>query len=111
MLEERPAVRRRIMLVIGESQDSGSESRLGEVLRQAQLANVTIYSVGLSTAMADLRAKPDHVNDTPDLLALAVFLVKTGKNALTDEFAGGGEQGYWRIARGYDARPLDRKSD
>jgi Ca-activated chloride channel homolog len=83
MLEERPAVRRRIMLVIGESQDSGSESRLGEVLRQAQLANVTIYSVGLSTAMADLRAKPDHVNDTPDLLALAVFLVKTGKNALT----------------------------
>jgi Ca-activated chloride channel family protein len=82
MLEERPAVRRRIMLVIGESQDSGSESRLGEVLRQAQLANVTIYSVGLSSAMADLRAKPDHVNDTPDLLALAVFLVKTGKNAL-----------------------------
>src|SRR5271169_3734168 len=63
MLEERPAVRRRIMLVIGESHDSGSESRLGEVLRQAQLANVTIYSVGLSTA-------------------LAVFLVKTGKNAL-----------------------------
>ena len=83
MLDERPAVRRRIMLVIGESHDSGSESRLGEVLRQAQLANVTIYSVGLSTAMADLRAKPDHVNDTPDLLALAVFLVKTGKNALT----------------------------
>jgi Ca-activated chloride channel family protein len=82
MLDERPAVRRRIMLVIGESQDTGSESRLGEVLRQAQLANVTIYSVGLSTAMADLRAKPDHVNDTPDLLALAVFLVKTGKNAL-----------------------------
>jgi len=82
MLEERPAVRRRIMLVIGESHDSGSESRLGEVLRQAQLANVTIYSVGLSTTMADLRAKPDHVNDTPDLLALAVFLVKTGKNVL-----------------------------
>ena len=83
MLEERPAVRRRIMLVIGEAQDSGSESRLGEVLRQAQLANVTIYSIGLSTAMADLRAKPDHVNDSPDLMALAVFLVKTGKNALT----------------------------
>jgi VWFA-related protein len=82
MLDERPAVRRRIMLVVGESQDTGSESRLGEVLRQAQLANVTIYSVGLSTAMADLRAKPDHVNEYPDLLALAVWLVKTGKNAL-----------------------------
>jgi VWFA-related protein len=83
MLSERPAVRRRIMLVVGEAQDSGSEARLGEVLRQAQLANVTIYSIGLSTAMADLRAKPDHVNDSPDLLTLAIWLVKTGKNALT----------------------------
>lgn len=83
MLSERPAVRRRIMLVVGEAQDTGSESRLGEVLRQAQLANVTIYSIGLSSAMADLRKKPDHVNDSPDLMALAIFLVKTGKNALT----------------------------
>ena len=83
MLDERPAVRRRIMVVVGESQDTGSENRLGEVLRQAQLANVTIYSIGLSTAMADLRKKPDHVNEYPDLLALAVWLVKTGKNALT----------------------------
>jgi Ca-activated chloride channel family protein len=83
MLDERPAVRRRIMLVVGESQDTGSENRLGEVLRQAQLANVTIYSIGLSTAMADLRKKPDHVNEYPDLLALAVWLVRTGKNALT----------------------------
>ncbi|MFZ0583300.1 MAG: VWA domain-containing protein [Candidatus Acidiferrales bacterium] len=82
MLDERPAVRRRIMVVVGESQDTGSESRLGGVLRQAQLANVTIYSIGLSTAMADLRAKPDHVNEYPDLMALAVWLVKTGKNAL-----------------------------
>jgi Ca-activated chloride channel homolog len=82
MLEKRPTVRRRIMLVIGEAQDSGSENRLGEVLRQAQLANVTIYSIGLSTAMADLRAKLPHVNQYPDLGALAVFLVTTGKNAL-----------------------------
>ena len=36
----------------------GSEAKLGEVLRQAQLANVTIYSVGLSTACAELQAQP-----------------------------------------------------
>jgi VWFA-related protein len=82
MLVERPAVRRRIMVVVGESHDTGSENTLGAVLRQAQLSNVTIYSIGLSSAMADLRAKPDHVNDSPDLLALGVWLVKTGKNAL-----------------------------
>jgi hypothetical protein len=113
LLEERPAVRRRILVVISEAQDSGSESKLGEVLRQAQLANVTIYTIGLSTTMADLRAKPNPYQgpqlgapgtfpvpvppgmaQTPDnetqaqgqgnidLLALAVWLVKTGKNAL-----------------------------
>src|ERR1700685_1743814 len=45
-LDERPAVRRRIMLVIGESHDSGSESRLGEVLRQAEAGNGGDYSAG-----------------------------------------------------------------
>src|SRR5262249_25934175 len=50
--------RRRILLVIGEATDEGSDSKLGEVLRQAQLANVTIYSVGLSTTRAEWQAKP-----------------------------------------------------
>jgi VWFA-related protein len=109
MLKKRPAVRRRIMVVIGEAQDKESENALGEVLRSAQLANVTIYSVGLSTALADLRAKPkpqqtigppgtfpvptpngqpqtpsleEMMQQSGDLMALAVWLVKTGKNAL-----------------------------
>lgn len=46
--------RRRVMLVLSEAADSGSETRLGEVLRRAQLANVAIYSVGLSTTRAEL---------------------------------------------------------
>jgi VWFA-related protein len=45
-------------LVVAEATDAGSEAKLGEVLRQAQLANVTIYSVGLSTTRAELQAKP-----------------------------------------------------
>jgi VWFA-related protein len=111
LLEKRPLPQRRILVVLGEAQDTGSENRLGEVLRQAQLANVTIYSIGLSTAMADLRAPPPPP-DTPNYppgtfpvpvppgkaptpaneaaaqdpginyLAIAIWLVKTGKNAL-----------------------------
>lgn len=50
--------RRRILLVIGEAQDDGSDAKFGEVLRRAQLANVTVYSVGLSTTRAELQAKP-----------------------------------------------------
>jgi VWFA-related protein len=111
LLEQRPAVRRRVLVVVGEAQDSGSENKLGHVLRRAQLANVTIYSIGLSTTAADLRQPagqyqppqlgppgtfpvptPNGMPATPeleqqvqgnmDLMALVVWLVKTGKNAI-----------------------------
>lgn len=66
MLSLRPEVsatdlgKRRVMLVIGEAHDSGSEAKLGEVLRRAQLANITIYAVGISGAKADLKRKPEY---------------------------------------------------
>jgi VWFA-related protein len=50
--------RRRVLMILSEATDAGSEAKLGEVLRQAQLANVTIYSVGLSTTRAELQAPP-----------------------------------------------------
>jgi VWFA-related protein len=55
MLSHRPSARRRILLALAEPEDSGSETKLGEVLRDAELQNVTIYSVGLSTTAAELR--------------------------------------------------------
>lgn len=54
---EKPG-RRRVMLILSEAVDDGSEKQLGEVLRQAQLANVTIYGVGLSTTRAEFQSKP-----------------------------------------------------
>jgi VWFA-related protein len=68
MLSKRPEVsesdlgHRRVMLVMSEAHDSGSEAKLGEVLRRAQLANITIYAVGISGAKADLQKKPDYSN-------------------------------------------------
>jgi VWFA-related protein len=50
--------RRRVMLIVSESTDVGSGAQFGTALRQAQLANVTIYSVGLSTTRAELQATP-----------------------------------------------------
>jgi len=54
---EKPG-RRRVLMIMSEATDDGSSAKVGEVLRQAQLANVTIYSVGLSTTNAELRSKP-----------------------------------------------------
>lgn len=113
MLENQPRGRRRILLVMSEAIDSGSTSKLGEVLRAAHIANITIYSIGLSTTAAEMRAPPAYTGPAPigppgtfpvpvppgmpqnpsmeeqmqeppaNLMALAVWLVRTGKNLVT----------------------------
>jgi VWFA-related protein len=118
MLSAQPEVsqtdlgKRRVMLVIAEAHDTGSEETLGQVLRRAQLANITIYSVGISGAKADLTRKsepepapsgtPDGIIGMPgppgtvqtpttqqneqgggNLLALAVWAVKHAKDKVT----------------------------
>jgi len=108
---EKPG-HRRVLLILSEATDVGSEAKLGEVLRQAQLANVTIYSVGLSTTAAELRQKPQdtRIRSTPpgtfplppqpgvpqtptseenrygniDLMALAVWAVQHVENQVKD---------------------------
>jgi VWFA-related protein len=57
--------RRRVMLVLSETVDVGSEAKLGEVLRKAQLANIVIYSVGLSTTRSELKSEPKHQGPAP----------------------------------------------
>lgn len=104
--------RRRVLFILSEATDVGSGTKLGEVLRQAQLANITIYSVGLSTTRAQLQAKPDNrrISATPpgtfpqpplpgtvqtptseenrygniDLLALAVWAVQHAESQVKD---------------------------
>ncbi len=65
LLRDRPAGQRRAIVVVGEASDSGSEERLGRVLRDAQLSNIVIYSVGLSTISAGLRSQPSQAGPAP----------------------------------------------
>jgi len=104
--------RRRILMIVSEATDVGSTAKLGEALRKAQLANVTIYSIGLSTTRAELQEKPKktHIDSTPpgtfgrpplpgtpqtptseeqrdegaDLMALAVYAIKHAEDAIQD---------------------------
>jgi VWFA-related protein len=61
MLGDRPPTRRRIIILVGEARDTGSGERLGAILREAQLSNVVIYTIGLSTTAAAMRAPPAQV--------------------------------------------------
>jgi VWFA-related protein len=60
LLEAQPPERRRIIVVVGEKNDKGSETALGQVLRRAQLGNTTIYSIGLSTTEAEFHQPPQQ---------------------------------------------------
>ncbi len=102
LLAKQPDTSHRVLLVIAEAQDGGSKHKLDNVLQVAQRANISIYTIGLSSTAADLRddpvpkdpndeldvtsggylvpdavsPRPMGVGGTVDLLSVAIFLVQ-----------------------------------
>ncbi|HEV2386945.1 MAG TPA: VWA domain-containing protein [Candidatus Acidoferrales bacterium] len=114
MLQHQPQNDRRVIVAVSESYDSGSEDKLGSVLRDAQLANIAIYTIALSSTNAKLHSTPSQspapsigppgtfptggrpgVPETPsaqaqlngdaNLLALVEWLVKHGVNLVSPQ--------------------------
>jgi len=57
MLEKRPKERRRVVLLIAESLDKGSEGRARETLTRLEFANVIVYALNMSRLYTELTAK------------------------------------------------------
>jgi VWFA-related protein len=75
MLKDEAPMRRRVMLIVGESRDHGSKADFGTVVRDAEHANITIYAIGPSSMTRDL------LQDAPALWAApAIFLMQQGRN-------------------------------
>ena len=53
VLRNRQASRHKVIIALAESTDTDCEVKLGQVLRQLQLENITVYSVGLSLTAAE----------------------------------------------------------
>ncbi|HLI86777.1 MAG TPA: VWA domain-containing protein [Bryobacteraceae bacterium] len=60
MLTHRPQNRRRILLLISETRDLGSESRAREALIDLQLGNIVFYGVDMSRFVSTLTAPPEE---------------------------------------------------
>jgi VWFA-related protein len=65
ILQSRPSDRRRVVVVIGEGRDMGSELKKNQALREAQLSNISIYSVETSSFKA-IAKKPLPQGPTMD---------------------------------------------
>jgi VWFA-related protein len=59
LLRSRPATRRRIILLVSEDRDQASEGRVRETLLDAQLTNVSIYTVNISRMVTALTSKQE----------------------------------------------------
>jgi len=66
MLKRRPASRRRVVMIISESRDNGSELRAREVLTEAEFAGIVMYSVNMSHWLAAATASPPATRSVLD---------------------------------------------
>jgi VWFA-related protein len=64
LLRNRPASRRKVIIALAESTDTSCEVKFGEVKRQLQLANIMVYSIGLSLTAAEWHG-PETQASTP----------------------------------------------
>jgi VWFA-related protein len=64
-LSKRPALDRRVLLVIGEARDRSSKMHLESVVQAAQRQNVLIYWMTYSPFLSDFTARPKTVH-SPD---------------------------------------------
>jgi VWFA-related protein len=71
LLRSRPSNRRRIMLLIGETRDLGSEGKAREALINLTTANIVFYPVDMSRFINVLKAPPKVAR--PDTLPPAMY--------------------------------------
>ena len=63
MMNERPPGRRRIILMIAEKRDRGSEAKLAEVMEEAQRQNATVYWLTYSPFLQPFTVRPKTAED------------------------------------------------
>jgi len=65
MLRKRDRSRRRVLILIGETRDSGSTMRVRDVLTEAEFRDIAVYAVEVSHFLASLNYHPDPARPNP----------------------------------------------
>jgi VWFA-related protein len=82
LLKSRPPERRRILLLISETRDQGSESKLRDAVAEAEVNNILIYSMNISRAHAASTIFPGGLS--LDLIALIKEIYSDIKTAAVE---------------------------
>ncbi|MGA2714296.1 MAG: VWA domain-containing protein [Bryobacteraceae bacterium] len=84
MLKKRPADNRKIILLVSETRDNGSEGRVRETLIDAQLANVLVYTVDITQLAVRLTEKPTPPRPNPIAIAATPGVMGQPSTPTTD---------------------------
>lgn len=82
LLKKRPLERRRILLLISETRDRGSESKLRDAVAEAEVNNILIYSLNISRVHAAGQVFPGGLS--LDLMALIMEIYSGIKTAVIE---------------------------
>ena len=85
MLNKRSSTNRKIILMVSETRDEGSEARLRETLIRTTLSNVIYYSVDISQVMVRLNEKQDDPRPVPMDVASQTFPMGVASTPTTVE--------------------------
>jgi len=93
MLDTRSPNNRRVMLILSESRDRGSKSKLSDVIEQAQRVGVAVYAATYSVQGSTFLSSPSTSPSMPggdgnlDILGGALELARIGKGNVADALA------------------------
>ncbi len=89
MLSNRPEGRRKVVVILGEGRDYGSESNMNRVLMEAQLNNISIFAVELSAFKGIVKRPIPGTNHENDNVPPGNTPQRAGRPAVTDSPAMG----------------------
>ncbi|WP_031498535.1 VWA domain-containing protein [Bryobacter aggregatus] len=65
MLKKRPKDQRRVIVLVSETQESGSTAHVKDALLEVELNNILVYSINMSRIMNKIMAKPGYPRPDP----------------------------------------------
>jgi VWFA-related protein len=114
MLEQVPKERQRVLLLISETRDHGSQSGVEDVVAEIGQSSTAVYALAFSPSRSNIldTMRGDNMNEmhpSPDLLAPLVMAAEAMKKNMPKTVASmtGGEYEMFATRKNFDSRMID----
>ncbi|MCU1303353.1 MAG: von Willebrand factor, type [Candidatus Sulfotelmatobacter sp.] len=114
MLERTPKERQRVLLVISETRDHGSQAKVEDVVAEIGQSSTAVYALAFSPSRSNILDtmrgnNKNEMNPSPDLLAPLLMAAEAMKKNMPKTVAAmtGGEYEMFATGKNFDLRMID----